>query len=93
MRIILDDENFDFIQDTALEHIGPKMKNLESIFVAFRSTFTAVTEFKHIYPLLRGLQKCQKLSELTVSFDDGYGAEKLCLFINHFAATISMIQR
>ena len=93
MRIILDDENFDFIQDTALEHIGPKMKNLESIFVAFRSTFTAVTEFKHIYPLLRGLQRCRKLSELTVSFDDGYGAEKLWLFMNHFAATIPMIKR
>ena len=69
LRIILDDGSHVF--DPSLEHIGPKMNNLETIFLSFESE-AETNDFQYTYPLLQRLQKCPNLSDLIVSFNGGH---------------------
>ena len=90
LRIVLDDENHVF--DPSLEHIGPKMNNLETVFLSFESE-ARTNDFRYTYPLLQGLQKCPNLSDLIVSFNEGYGARKLYSFMKQFSKRFPKIIR
>ena len=87
LRLILDDESHAF--DPSLEHIGPKMNNLETVFLSFQSE-ARTNDFRYTYPLLQGLQKCPNFSDLIVSFNEGY---KLSSFMKQFSKRFPKIIR
>ena len=80
LRIILDEERY-YVFDPSLEHIGPKMNNLETVLLSFESEATT-NDFRYTYPLLQGLQKYPNFSNLIVSFNEGY---KLSSFMKQFS--------
>ena len=57
LRIVLDDENHVF--DPSLEHIGPKMNNLETVFLSFESE-ARTNDFRYTNPSGSGLKTCSK---------------------------------
>ena len=90
LRIILDDEKHVF--DPLLEHIGPKMNNLETVFLSFESD-ARENDFRYTYPLLQGLQKCPNLTNLNVCFNGGHGRKKLCSFMKQVSKLFPKIIR
>ena len=88
LRIILDEERY-YVFDPSLEHIGPKMNNLETVLLSFESE-DRTNVFQYTYPLLQGLQKCFNLSDLIVSFNEGY---KLSSFMRQFSKRFPKIIR
>ena len=90
LRLILDDESHAF--DPSLEHIGPKMNNLETVFLSFQSE-ARTNDFRYTYPLLQGLQKCPNLSDLIVSFNGGHDSRNLYSFMKQFSKRFPKIIR
>ena len=91
IRMILDDESF-CVFDHSLEQIGPKMHNLEAVFLSIQSDARR-NDFRYTYPLLQGLQKCSNLSDLFVSFNGGYGPKNLSSFMKQFSKRFPKIIR
>ena len=91
LRIILDEERY-YVFDPSLEHIGPKMNNLETVLLSFESE-ARTNDFRYTYPLLQGLQKCPNLSDLNVCFNGGHGRKKLCSFMKQVSKCFPKIIR